>query len=144
MTGPEAQAAALSTPQGGEAAGADADTETAAGADEAAEDVPPEQTREYWQERVSANVAERQEVEEDLERLRREERAFLFSQRSTAETRREIEQAQQRLQELEQEMQQIREDARRQGVPPGWLRVQQDSGEGGGDSGGGSGGGPGR
>lgn len=129
MGGPSATAATPPTSPADESAGTEEGAES--GQAEQAEDVPPEQTREYWQERVSANRAERQEVEERLERLRREERAFLFSQRSTAETRRQIEDAQERLQGLQQELEQIQEEARRAGVPPGWLRVEQGSGDGG-------------
>lgn len=100
----------------------------AAGEEEAmageGEDVPPEQTREYWQERILANTTERQEIQGRIEELRREERAFLFSQRSTAETRRQIEEQQERLAALDQELRDIQEEARRLGIPPGWLRVQ--------------------
>jgi len=132
MTGPEARQATRSTPRADEAASTEEGADEAAGTEEGdGEGVPPEETREYWQERVSANAAERQQLEETLERLRREERAFLFSQRSTAETRRQIEETQQRLDELDQEMEEIRQEARQQGVPPGWLRVQETSGAGG-------------
>jgi uncharacterized membrane protein YgcG len=111
-------------------------------------DVPPEQTRDYWQEQVRSIEAEREQVNLQIEDLRRQERAFLFSHRSTAETRQSIEAAQQRLTELDQEMTDLQNEARRQGVPPGWLRLEPGGGEGGGGEGGsggsgGSGGGPG-
>lgn len=124
MSGPEASPAAGPAGQAADAEDAGSDEVDGPGDAEGDEETPPEQTREYWQERVRAIIAERQTTEETLERLRREERAFLFSQRSTADTRRQIEEAQQRLEELDQEMEQLRSEARQEGVPPGWLRVQ--------------------
>lgn len=93
---------------------------------EAEEEPAPEETRAYWQDRVRAILEERAELEERLQELRREERAFLFSHRSTAETRRQIEDVQERQRELDAEMEELRREARRQGVPPGWLRVRVD------------------
>ena len=115
--------------EAGAAEGADA------GADADAEGTPEIRTQDYWQGRIRANIDEAEQVQLQLEDLRRQERAFLFSHRSTAETRRQIETAQQRLAELEQEMADIRNEARQAGVPAGWLRVPT-GGEGGGDSGG--------
>lgn len=92
------------------------------------EEVPPEQTREYWQERINTIAAERTELEDSMVELRREERAFLFSQRSTAETRRKIDEAQTRLQELDQELVDLKAEARRLKVPPGWLRIREQGG----------------
>jgi len=103
-------------------------------------ETPPEQTREYWQDQVRSIEAEREQVNLQIEDLRRQERAFLFSHRSTAETRQAIEAAQARLTELDQEMTDLQAEARRQGVPAGWLRVVP-AGGGGGE--GGTGGGPG-
>lgn len=94
------------------------------------EEAAPEETRAYWQERIAAILDERAELEERLEELRREERAFLFSHRSTAETRRQIEEVQERQRELDAEMQELRREARRQGVPPGWLRLGSPEGPG--------------
>ena len=96
--------------------------------DEAEEAVPPEQTPEYWSGRIRAIQQEKADIVEEIKRLRREERAFLFSHRSTAETRRNIEAAQARDKELDQEMVDLRREARRLGVPPGWLRVRPATG----------------
>lgn len=125
---------------------ADADdpesTEPGEGADPEAEGegVPENQTREYWQSRVLDNIAETERVRLQIEDLRRQERAFLFSHRSTAETRQAIEAAQSRLAELEQGMADIRTEARQMGIPAGWLRVPAGAGGGGAGGGGGSGG----
>ena len=95
-------------------------------------DVPadddPRLEREYWQDRLSTIEAEREQLRTRLEELDREERAFLFSRRSTADTRRRIEEANARLEELDQEEAGVREEARRLGIPPGWLRVPRTSG----------------
>ena len=99
-----------------------------------AEDAPEEQTRDYWQEQVRSIAAERVQVELQIEDLRRTERAFLFSHRSTAETRQAIEDAQARLAELDEEMSALEGEARRLQVPPGWLRI--DPAGGGGEAGG--------
>lgn len=98
--------------------------EAAAEQDAAAEEdeVPERQTREYWQER-RRQITERIDVLEDqLDELRREERAFLFSHRSTAHVRRQIEQVEAELQEEQERLGALREEARRAGVPPGWVR----------------------
>ncbi len=100
-----------------------------------AEEAPEEQTQEYWQERVLSLEAERQQVQDQIADLRRTEQAFLFSHRSTADTRRQIEEAQQRLTELDEEYRNLQTEARRAGVPAGWLRAPRD---GGGGSGGGT------
>ena len=76
------------------------------------EDGLPEQTRQYWQDRVRAIEAETAEVEVRIEDLRRTERAFLFSSRSTADTRREIEDQQANLTRFAQEMDDLRAEAR--------------------------------
>lgn len=102
--------------------------------------VPEDQTQEYWQSRVRANMDEREQVQLQIEDLRRQERAFLFSHRSTADTHAAIEAAQERLTELEQAMADIRTDARQAGIPPGWLRLPEGEGGGGGGSGGSGGG----
>jgi len=80
-------------------------------------------TRAHWQGRVRTIEAEKSQVELQIEDLRREERAFLFSKRSTAQTRQKIDDAQERLAELEQEMTDLRAEARREGIPVGWLRL---------------------
>jgi hypothetical protein len=103
-------------------------------------EVPPEQTREYWQDQVRSIEAEKEQVNLQIEDLRRQERAFLFSHRSTAETRQAIEAAQQHLAELDQQMTDLQTEARRQGIPPGWLRLQPGGGVGGDGGQGGSGG----
>jgi hypothetical protein len=107
--------------------------DTAEGTAEGEEEVPEEETRAFWQEQVLAIEAERQQVRLQIEDLRRTERAFLFSHRSTAETRQAIEDAQTRLAELDQEMADLQTEARRAGIPPGWLRLP--GGEGGGSGG---------
>ena len=95
----------------------------AASATAADQPVDPEETREYWQNRVRAIYAGQEALEIQMRELRREERAFLFSHRSTAPTRRKIEDVQARLDELEQAMPNLRREARRKGIPAGWLRV---------------------
>ena len=106
------------------------------------EDLAEEQTRDYWQEQVRSIAAERVQVELQIEDLRRTERAFLFSHRSTAETRQAIEDAQGRLAELDEEMSALEAEARRLQVPPGWLRIDPvgGGGEAGGNPNGGGGG----
>jgi hypothetical protein len=89
--------------------------------DEAEEDV--ESTAEYWRGRVTAIEDEKDTIAEQIVRLRREERAFLFSKRSTKEIRERIEAAQARDKELDQELIDLRREARRRGIPPGWLRA---------------------
>jgi len=91
----------------------------------------PRMEREYWEEKLNTISAEREEVNTRLVELRHEERAFLFSRRSTADTRRRIEEANTRLEELDQEESDLRDEARRLGVPPGWLRATRTSGGGG-------------
>ena len=104
---PAAGSANSADPAGPEGADAPVDTNTAA----------------YWQDRVRTIEAEKNQVLLQIEDLRREERAFLFSKRSTAPTRQKIEDAQERQRELDQEMAELRAEARREGVPVGWLRL---------------------
>jgi hypothetical protein len=101
---------------------------SAAGEGEAAE----QQTQRYWQDRVRTIEAEKEQVALQIEDFKRTERAFLFSQRSTAETRQKIAAAEQRLVELDQEASDLQTEARRLGVPAGWLRLPPRGGEGGG------------
>lgn len=110
----------------------------AEGAEGAEGETPIEQTQEYWQDRVRAIEAEKEQVRLNIEDLRRTERAFLFSHRSTAETRQQIEAAEARLVELDQEMVELQAEARRAGVPAGWLRLPPGGGVGG-ESGGATG-----
>lgn len=86
-------------------------------------DVAPDQTQDYWQDRIRTIETERAQVELQIEDLRRTERAFLFSKRSTAETREHIDESQARLVELDKEMTDLQSEARRAGVPAGWLRL---------------------
>jgi len=65
----------------------------------------------------------------EIESLRRTERAFLFSQRSTADTRAQIVAAEVRLTELDQEMTDLQTEARRLGIPSGWLRLDPSGGD---------------
>ena len=95
------------------------------------EDVLPEQTRDYWQDRVRAIQAENAEVDVRIEDLRRTERAFLFSSRSTAETRRQIEDEQANLTRLAKELEDLHTEARRMEIPAGWLRLTPAGGQGG-------------
>lgn len=92
------------------------------------EETPPEQTRDYWQDAVGTIVAERSQVDLEIEDLRRTERAFLFSKRSTAETRAQIDAAELRLTELDQEMRDLQTEARRLQIPSGWLRLDPSGG----------------
>ena len=97
--------------------------EAAAGEAEEGVETPPEQTREYWQSAVLAIEQEKLQLQETLVELRREERAFLFSHRSTASTREKIDAVNTRMKALDESMQELRREARRLQIPPGWLRV---------------------
>ncbi len=97
-------------------------------ADPAAAETPPQETRDYWQNAVATIVADREEIGLEIESLRRTERAFLFSHRSTAETRAQIDAAELRLTELDQEMNDLQAEARRLRIPPGWLRLDPSGG----------------
>lgn len=125
-TGPEARPTptpGTESAETGEAEEGDTTGEDpAAGEAEGEEEVPEKQTREYWQERKRQITSRIAQLEDRLEELRREERAFLFSHRSTASTRREIQQVEAELEELQQALIDLREEARRAGVPPGWVR----------------------
>jgi hypothetical protein len=97
-----------------------------AGEGEAAEEeLPPDKNPDYWRDRITAIQQEKDQIAESMVELRREERAFLFSHRSTAATREKIEAAQARDAELDQELIDLRREARRLGVPAGWLRVRE-------------------
>jgi hypothetical protein len=85
---------------------------------------PPEETKEYWQSRVRALYQQGEAHEVRLKELRRIEQAFLFSHRSTADSRRQIEEVQQAIEGNEQAKRDLKREARRKGVPPGWLRVR--------------------
>lgn len=100
-------------PEGGDGEG-DGDGEEA--------EVDPKTTREYWQTAVKQIRDARAELQDSLERLKREERAFMFSHRSTAETRRQIEAVEQQQAALDEQMEALRREARRLQIPPGWLR----------------------
>ena len=96
--------------------------------DSDAEETPPQQTRDYWQSAVGTIVAARELVDLEIEGLKRTERAFLFSHRSTAETRAQIDAAELRLTELDQEMSDLQAEARALGIAPGWLRLDPSGG----------------
>ncbi len=98
-------------------------------ADPEAPETPPKETRDYWQDAVARIVADREEVGLEIGSLRRTERAFLFSQRSTADTRAQIVAAEVRLTELDQEMTDLQTEARRLGIPSGWLRLDPSGGD---------------
>lgn len=87
--------------------------------------LPPESDPDYWRDRILSIRHEQAEIQENMVALRREERAFTFSKHSTTEIRVRIEAAQARDKELDQELIDLRRDARRLGVPPGWLRVRE-------------------
>lgn len=99
-------------------------------ADDAASDrdeveaAAPATTREYWQQKVRDIATEQADIDAQIETLRREERAFLFSHRSTDATTRQIEAAQERRKELDQALKDLRREARRKSIPAGWLRVR--------------------
>ena len=109
---PTGDAEAGEVPEGGGEEGGAPEAETSGGAE----------TREVWQERVAAIHDEQEQKKQEIEVLRREERAFLFSRRSTAETRQKIAAAEARITALDQALVDLRRDARKKGVPPGWLR----------------------
>jgi len=90
--------------------------------------VEPEQTREYWQDRVRQINAEGEFLQLELQRLRRVQRAFLFAHMSTAESRQQIEEVQERIAANERALPELRREARRQGIPPGWLRLRNTGG----------------
>lgn len=90
-----------------------------------AEATPARDSREYWEDRVRAVYEEQAQLQASITEWRREERGFLFSKRSTETTRLKIEAAQERIQELDQKLEEIRREARRKGIPPGWLRVSR-------------------
>ncbi|MCH7825870.1 MAG: hypothetical protein IH849_13805 [Acidobacteria bacterium] len=83
----------------------------------------PEQTKDYWQERVRAIHAEATMLALQMQNLRRIERAFLFSHRSTAEIRRRKEDLQARVDANDNALPALRTEARRKGIWPGWLRL---------------------
>ena len=66
--------------------------------------------------------AESEALTLELQQLRRIERAFLFSHRSTADTRRQIEEVQARIAANERALPELRREARAKGIPAGWLR----------------------
>lgn len=127
-TAPGATSVPAPEPPRAEAAAAEPAVATAAEPEdpESAEDaeIPPEQTEEYWQERVAAISAEKAELDAAIVELRSEERAFLFSHRSTADTKTKIDAAEARQKQLDDEMAELRREARRLNIPPGWLRVR--------------------
>ncbi len=88
------------------------------------EELPAEDTEAVWREKIRAINDQKAALDAEILRLRRQERAFLFSHRSTTETAAKIKEAQERQQALDQEFTDLRREARRLGVPPGWLRVR--------------------
>ena len=83
----------------------------------------PRLTRDYWQQELRAFQGERDQLNTRLEELNREERAFLFSRRSTADTRRRIQSTNDLLKALDEQEAELRDEARRLGIAPGWLRL---------------------
>jgi hypothetical protein len=115
------QAASAGTRPG---AGASATQGGSATSSAANQPVPPEETKEYWQNRVRAVYQQGEQLEAQLKDARRVERAFLFSRRSTADSRRQIEGIQAAIEANEQAKRDLQREARRKNVPPGWLRVR--------------------
>ncbi len=97
---------------------------TSSAASATSQPVQPEETKDYWQDRVRALYRQGEQLEARLKEMRRVERAFLFSHRSTADTRRQIEDVEASIEANEQAKRDLRREARRKGVPPGWLRVR--------------------
>ncbi len=83
----------------------------------------PEQTKEYWQDRVRAIHVGAEMLALQMQEVRRTEQAFLFSHRSTAEIRRRKEDLQARIDANDNALPALRTEARRQGIRPGWLRL---------------------
>ncbi|MFQ5742659.1 MAG: hypothetical protein ACE5HV_03605 [Acidobacteriota bacterium] len=75
--------------------------------------VPPEQTREYWDARLQPIFAQMSDIEKRIDRFRGQ---------TGADARRQVSELESRLKTLEQSLKGIRTQARRAGVPPGWLR----------------------
>jgi len=99
------------------------DTDSTEEGDAVEEELPPESNPDYWRERILEIRREKDEITENMVVLRREERAFTFSKHNTTAIRLRIEAAQARDKELDQELLDLRREAKRLGVPPGWLRV---------------------
>ncbi len=97
---------------------------TSSAASATSQPVQPEGTKDYWQDRVRALYRQGEQLAARLKEMRRVERAFLFSHRSTADTRRQIEDVEASIEANEQAKRDLRREARRKGVPPGWLRVR--------------------
>ena len=83
----------------------------------------PRLTKDYWQQELRAFQGERDQLNTRLEELNREERAFLFSRRSTADTRRRIADTNAQLEALDEQEAELRDEARRMNIPAGWLRL---------------------
>lgn len=77
-------------------------------------DPPPEETREYWQERARPHLEMIARIDGELERLR--------GLSASAAQRVEIERGEAAKQQARDQLDAIRVEARRLGVPPGWLR----------------------
>lgn len=120
---PATPAAPRAPAEAGDTGTGDAEAEAEDEGAEQEEEADPKQTREYWQGVMEDLETAREQLRETLEELRREERAFLFSRRSTAEVKAEIERVETELAELDAREQELRREARRLQVPPGWLRI---------------------
>jgi hypothetical protein len=126
-----APASSGSAGQSGDQAGSSA-AAGAADPNAAPAEQDPKSTRDYWQQELRAFQNERDQLSTRLEDLDREERAFLFSRRSTAETRRRIEDTNAQLEALDEQEAELRDEARKLNIPAGWLRLDtRRSGEGG-------------
>jgi len=77
-------------------------------------DPPPEQTREYWQERARPHLEMIERIDGELDRLR--------GLSASAAQRVEIDRAEATKAQAEGQLDAIRVEARRLGIPPGWLR----------------------
>lgn len=82
---------------------------------EQADEPPPEETRVYWRTRLEPLFRQMDRIEADLERYRP-----MAATSAGAAAR--VEQLERRLAEIETRVQAIQSEARRLGVPPGWVR----------------------
>ncbi len=117
------------TPASGEVAAVAAEAEAAAEpAEQAQPQLPKEQTPEYWQQRAKPLREELAKVEQQLQQLRSGQGQAASNAINVnanapgvdvAET---IQRFEQRRTELQRKMDDLQAEARRAGVPPGWVR----------------------
>ncbi len=88
-----------------------------------ADAIPPEETREYWQDRVRAVESERLALQQELVTLRRTEKALFLGLYQAHYMRPQLDDVLARIEANERALPELRREARRLGVPAGWLRV---------------------